>query len=429
MQGRLLVSIALLVGLAAGAAASWWVFQGRVSQEPGVAPAARTGENAPAAPAQRKALYWYDPMVPDQHFDKPGKSPFMDMDLVPMYADEAETEGAAGTPGVSIDPRTVQNLGVRTAEAVRDRLWRRVDTVGVAEPDENRTRVVQARAEGYVERLLVRTLNAPVRQGQALAEVYSPDLLAAQEEYRVVLRDGDPALRAAARRRLELLGVGPAQIARLDAGGEAERRVVYHAPVSGVVAELGVREGASVSAGMPMFRIADFSRVWIIARVVEDQAGWIAPGNAAEVSLAALPGARFEGRVEYLYPEFDAQTRTLRARIALDNPRLKIKPGMYAQVTLFGGKSAETVVVPTEAVIQTGRRALVMVRAGAGRFTPVAVTPGIESEGRTQILAGLEGGEQVVVSGQFLIESEARLKGALDRLGGVGEVGAGTDEP
>jgi Cu(I)/Ag(I) efflux system membrane fusion protein len=417
MSNKLLILATLLIGLAAGAAASWWVLQSRPDTDPPTAPTAVSSPSA-APVAEKKVLYWYDPMAPDQHFDKPGKSPFMDMELEPMYADESADD--AGGSGVAIDPRTQQNLGVRTAAAQRERLWRRVDTVGTVMADETRVQAVQARAEGYVERLHVRALNAPVARGQLLAEVYSPDLLAAQEEYRVALRGReDAAWVAAARQRLVLLGIPEAQIARIEAGGESARRVAYHAPASGVIAELGVQEGSSVSAGMPMFRIADFSRVWVIAEVVEDQAGWIAPGKQAEVTLAALPGKTFEGRVDYLYPEFNRDARTLKVRIVLDNPGLRLKPGMYAQVTLFGGASAETVVVPSEAVIATGKRSLVMVREGAGRFRPVAVKTGIESEGRTQILAGLEGGEQVVISGQFLIESEAQLKGALDRLQGT----------
>jgi Cu(I)/Ag(I) efflux system membrane fusion protein len=204
--------------------------------------------------------------------------------------------------------------------------------------------------------------------------------------------------------------------------------VGYYAPAAGIVAEVAVQDGSSVSAGMPMFRIADFSRVWVIAEVVEDQAGWIVPGKSAEITVPSLPGKTFEGKVDYLYPEFNRSARTLRARIALSNPALELKPGMYASVTLYGGASEPAVLVPAEAVIQTGKRSIVIVREGEGRFRPVAVKTGIESEGRMQILTGLKAGEQVVVSGQFLIESEANLKGALDRLKGPGQTILGTGE-
>ena len=396
---------ALAAGLALGGTATWFAVQQRS------APVAK--QEAPAAQADKKVLYWYDPMVPDQHFDKPGKSPFMDMDLVPKYAGDSD----AGT--VSISPRTLQNLGVRSAAAEEGKLWRRIDTVGAVMVDENRVAVVQARTPGYIERLHVRAMNEPVRRGQLLAEVYSPDLLTAQEEFRLALKSGDdPAWLAAARQKLSLLGLSEAQVKKLEAGGPAMRRVLYYAPVDGVVSELAVKEGASVSDGMPLMTLSDLSKVWVIAEVTEDQAAWVVPGKSAEVKLASRPGEVIEGRVDYVYPELNRTTRTLQVRIALANPGLALKPGMYANVTLYGGASDTAVLVPSEAVITTGKRSIVLVAEGGGKFRPVQVKTGIESEGRTQILAGLKAGDQVVVSGQFLIESEANLKGALDRLQG-----------
>jgi Cu(I)/Ag(I) efflux system membrane fusion protein len=417
MPNKIPILIALAIGLIVGGGASWLAIRPQGDGTP--QPATSEGALSP----EREVLYWYDPMVPDQHFDKPGKSPFMDMDLVPKYADDEE----AGA--VSIDPRTVQSLGVRTAAAEQGTLWKRIDTVGSVMADENRVEAVQARTTGFVERLHVRAMNDPVKKGQLLAEVYSPDLLAAQEEYRIALKQKDDAdWQSAALQRLTLLGISDAQIKKLEAGGEPARRVAYYAPTSGVVAELNVQEGSSVSAGMPMFRIADFSRIWVIAEVVEDQAGWIAPGKWADVTVPALPGKTFEGKVDYLYPEFNRGARTLKARIVLGNPELALKPGMFANVTLYGGKADEAVLVPTEAVIQTGRRSIVIVREGEGKFRPIAVKTGIENDGRTQILAGLSGGEQVVVSGQFLIESEANLRGALERLRGPEQTFLGTGE-
>jgi len=285
--------------------------------------------------------------------------------------------------------------------------------------DENRVAVVQARTPGYIERLHVRAMNEPVRRGQLLAEVYSPDLLTAQEEFRLALKSGDdPAWVAAARQKLSLLGLSEDQVKKLEAGGPAMRRVLYYAPVDGVVSELSVKEGASVSDGMPLMTLSDLSKVWVIAEVTEDQAAWVVPGKPAEVKLASRPGEVIEGRVDYIYPELNRTTRTLQVRIALANPGLALKPGMYANVTLYGGASDTAVLVPSEAVITTGKRSIVLVAEGGGKFRPVQVKTGIGSEGRTQILAGLKAGDQVVVSGQFLIESEANLKGALDRLQG-----------
>lgn len=395
----------LAAGLAAGFAGAYYLFG------QGAAPAAHG-----AAPAgERQVLYWYDPMVPDQHFDKPGKSPFMDMELVPKYADDA-----AGA-GVKIDPRTVQNLGVRTALAEPGRLWRRIDTVGYVRADDNRVEYLQTRVGGWIEALHVHAVNDPVRRGQLVAEIYSPELYAAQEEYLLALRHPeDAAWREAGRRRLSLLGLGEAQIEALEKTGKAQRRVPYYAPAGGIVSNIAAHPGAAVSPGAPLLEITDLSRVWVTAEILEDQAAWIATGKAAEVTLAALPGQVFEGRVDYLYPKVDANTRTIQARIVLANPGLKLKPGMYANVTLFGGKGEEGVLVPSEAVIHTGKRSLVLVAEGEGRYQPVEVSTGMESNGQTLILAGLTGGERVVTSSQFLIESEANLKGALERLKPVG---------
>ncbi|NWG87165.1 MAG: efflux RND transporter periplasmic adaptor subunit, partial [Hydrogenophilaceae bacterium] len=351
-------------------------------------------------------------MVPDQHFDKPGKSPFMDMDLVPKYADEA------GAAGVAIDPRTVQNLGVRTALAERGRLWRRIDTVGYVRNDDNRVHFLQSRVKGWIEALHIHAVNDPVRRGQVVAEIYSPELYAAQEEFLLALKQQeDKAWAEAARQKLSFLGLSNTQIAALEKSGKPQRRVAYYAPAGGIVSKIAIHPGAGVDTGMSLLEITDLSQVWVTAEVVEDQAAWVAPGKSVEVKVAALPGEVFEGTVDYVYPKLDPTTRTLQVRIVMNNPELRLKPGMYANVTVFGGKGEEAVLVPSEAVIQTGQRALVLVAQGEGRYAPVAVKTGMESEGKTAILAGLSGGEQVVTSGQFLIESEANLKGALARLG------------
>lgn len=417
MNTSVKILFALLLGLALGGAGVWLALKNPAAHvTPSPAPAKA------ADPKDRPVLYWYDPMVPDQHFDKPGKSPFMDMDLVPKYADEAAPAGSVG-----IDPRTLQNLGVRTAPAEEGKLWRRIDTVGTVMVDENRVQVVQARANGYIERLHVRAMNEPVKRGQLLAEVYSPALFTAQEEYRLALKaKDDAAWIAAARQKLLLLGLSEDQVGRIESGGPAQRRVAYHAPVGGVVSELGVKEGSSVSEGTPLMTLSDLSRVWVIAQVPEDQAAWIVPGKSAEVRLNSRPDQVIEGKVDYLYPEFNRSARTLQVRISLPNPGLALKPGMYANVTLYGGASAPSVLVPSEAVIATGKRSIVLVAEGGGRFRPVEVKTGIESDGRTQILAGIQPGEQVVVSGQFLIESEANLKGALARLQGPEQTWQGT---
>ncbi len=277
----------------------------------------------------------------------------------------------------------------------------------------------------------MRALNDPVRRGQLIAEVYSPDLYVAQEEFLLALKHPEDAgWLDAARQKLAFLGLARNQIANLEKGGKPQRRVNYYAPGGGIVSRISAREGSAVSAGMPILEITDLSRIWVTAEVMENQAAWIVPGKSVEISVDSLPGETFEGTVDYLYPTVDANTRTHPVRIVLANQGLKLKPGMFAKVTLYGGKGEEAVLVPSEAVITTGKRSIVLVAQGEGHFQPVAVQTGMESDGKTAILAGLEGGEQVVTSGQFLIESEANLKGVLDKLGapgaGVQQVHTGT---
>ncbi|HEY1077175.1 MAG TPA: efflux RND transporter periplasmic adaptor subunit [Fontimonas sp.] len=370
--------------------------------------------DAPAETAERKPLYWYDPMHPEQHFDQPGRSPFMDMDLVPRYAD-APGAAAGDTPGqaavVTVAPAMVQKLGMRSVAVKTGQIWQRVDTVGSVAVDENRIVTVEARAAGWLERLEVRAVGDTVRRGQVLAGLYSPELLAAQEELALARKLGDARLIDAARTRLKLLGAP-------DAGAQGPRRQVeVVAPQSGVVVELPVRQGAQLTPGMPLMTLADLSTVWIMVEVPEAQAAWVAPGRPAEARLRSLPGRLFEGQVDHVYPLLDAQTRTLRARIAVDNADGMLKPGMYADVTVFGGSRREVVLVPSEALIRTGTRSVVMVDEGEGRYRPVEVVAGAERNDEIEIVDGLQPGQRVVVSGQFLIDSEASLQGAYNRIG------------
>lgn len=362
---------------------------------------------APTTAGERTPLYWYDPMRPDQHFDAPGKSPFMDMDLVPKYADAASAAGDAGI--VQIDPRMAQNLGMRTAEVRTGTFWQRVDATGSVVLDAHRIVAVTARAAGWVERLNVRAVGDPVRRGQVVAGVVAPELLAAQEELALAKKLDDATLIDAALARLKLLDAAPQR--------QPQRQSAIVAPQSGVVTELLVREGDPLTPGMPLMRIADLSQVWIVAEIPEAQAAWVAVGKPVEARLRSLPGKVFEGRVDYLEPLLDAQTRTLRARLVFANADGDLKPGMYADVTVFGGARRDVVLVPSEAVIRTGTRNVVLVREAAGRYRPVEVVLGDERNDEIAVLDGVRPGDQVVVSGQFLIDSEASLLGAYNRMG------------
>ena len=370
---------------------------------------------AVAATSESKPQYWYDPMRPADHFDKPGKSPFMDMQLVPKYAKDA-------APGsIAVDSRVVQNLGLRLAKVEQGSFARVVDTVGSVGIDEHRIQAVQVRRPGWIERLDVRAAGDSVRRGQLLAGIYSPDLLATQQELLIALGANDPQLIEAARRRLALLGLSETQIARVEKTQQAERRVDYYAPFDGYVMDLGARQGAEVEPGIMLFQLADLNSVWVTAEVPETQAAWLKPGDRAEVEVPALPGERFEGQVDYLYPELAQATRTLKVRVVVKNPYKHLRPGMFAATHFESMTQDRALTVPSESVIKTGMRSFVIVADDDTHFRPTRVRVGAEQGGRSEILEGLTLGQNVVASGQFLIDSEANLRGAFDNLVGSTE--------
>lgn len=404
-MNRLSQFLVLLVGIAVGIGSSGWLV-GRANRAMPAAP----------EPVGKTVLYWYDPMVPAQHFDQPGKSPFMDMQLVPKYAGDASED--AGT--VRIEPRLVQNLGVRTALATRGRPVVSVRATGTVAFDERAVTVVQARVAGIVEQLAVRAPLTTVTAGQPLLTLIAPEWTAAQAEYLSLQKarsDGLDGLRAAARQRLLLLGMSEGQIRAVERLGRAEDRITITAPRAGVVSELLVRDGASVTAGTPLLRISSLDTVWVNAAIPEVQIGRVAAGDAVTLELPAFPGDSLAGSIEALLPDLDAATRTQTARIVVPNPARRLVPGMFARVAIIGrAAGSEVVQVPTEAVIATGTRDVVIVDAGEGRFRAQEVRIGDESDGRTNVLDGLDAGERVVLSGQFLIDSEASLAGTLARL-------------
>ncbi|HTD03888.1 efflux RND transporter periplasmic adaptor subunit [Undibacterium sp.] len=362
----------------------------------------------------KKVLYWHDPMVPGQKFDKPGKSPFMDMQLVPVYAD-----GGAES-SVSISPRVQQNLGIRTADVTRGSLAPAVVAVGSVAYNERDVALVQARSNGYVEKLYVRAPLDLVQKGQALAELYVPDWVAAQEEFLTVQRMQAGAMQGlldGARQRMRLAGMTDEQIRLVEAGGKVHPRLTITAPLSGVVAELAVREGMTVTAGAPMFRINGLATIWVNADIPENLAAQVRPGNAVEARTPSLPGTVFKGKVGAILPQVDPATRTLKARIELANPAGQLVPGMFATLNFSSEARKDILLVPTEALIQTGTRSVVMMAQGDGRFMPADVETGAEANGQTEIRKGLEAGQKVVVSGQFLIDSEASLKATATRMG------------
>ena len=363
----------------------------------------------------KKVLYYHDPMVPGNKFDKPAKSPFMDMMLVPVYAD---SDGADGSR-VTVSPRIQQNLGMRSAEVVEAVLSPQVSAVGNITWNERDQAVVQARASGFIEKLHVRATLDRVQPGQPLAEIYVPDWIAAQEEFLAVRRMQGSELAAVAdgaRQRMRQVGMSEAQIALVETSGKTQPRIVLNAPIGGVITELMVREGSTVMAGSTLFRINGTSSVWAQAEVPESQVALLRAGAKVVARSPAVPGTSFNGRVQAILPEVDAATRTLKARLELSNPGGRLVPGMFVQMQFMDLRASKSLVVPTESIIQTGRRTVVMLAEADGRFRPVDVETGIETDGKTEIKRGLQAGQRVVVSSQFLIDSEASLKGVEARL-------------
>jgi Cu(I)/Ag(I) efflux system membrane fusion protein len=376
----------------------------------------RHGEAGTALPApaastsERRVLYWHDPMVPGARFDKPGKSPFMDMQLVPVYADEA------GDTGVKVSPALQQNLGLRTAVVKRTDVSSSFEAVGTVQFDERLNVAVQSRVAGYVERLAVRAPMERVRKGQALATLFAPEWLAPQNELLALQRAGvTPDIVAAARERMRAMSIPESLIRQSEAMGTAQARFTLHAPVSGVVAELGVREGVAVLPGMTLFRIAGLDRVWAVAEVPEAQAVRLVRGQKVKAALQADASATFDGELKEILPQVSASTRTLQARFEVDNRTARLTPGMLLRLQVAGAASSR-LVVPAEAVIRTGTRAVAIVRKDGRTFEPRELKLGADLGDRLEILDGLREGDEVVTSGQFLIDSEARLKSVLGAM-------------
>ncbi|WP_024303472.1 efflux RND transporter periplasmic adaptor subunit [Pseudogulbenkiania sp. MAI-1] len=401
-----LVVLMVAVALASGSGGYWLARQGQTDHAAATTAAGATKDG-------RKVLYWYDPMVPNQHFDKPGKSPFMDMQLMPKYADEG-----GETAGVKIDPGVVQNLGIRLATVESQTLADAVDAVATVGFNEREVAVVQARSPGFVQRVYARAPGDVIPAGAPIADLLVPEWAGAQQEYLALLKTGDKALASAARERLRLTGMPEALIQRVEQTGMPHSVVTISAPVGGVIQELDVRSGMTVGMGMTLARINGLGSVWLEAAIPEAQAGRVRTGQPLEARLTAYPGEAFKGKVIAVLPQANTDSRTLRVRIELPNRDGRLKPGMFAQVRLEAGTGKPAIVVPSEAIIRTGTRVVVLLAADGGHYQPVEVQIGQESGGKTVVLKGLEAGQKVVASGQFLIDSEASLKGVLARLEG-----------
>jgi Cu(I)/Ag(I) efflux system membrane fusion protein len=357
-----------------------------------------------------KVLYWVAPMDPSYRQDEPGKSP-MGMDLVPVYAQEG-----ADSDAVHVSAAVEQSLGVRTSKAERRSLFRKVEATGYVGFDESRVSQINLRTEGWIERLLVKNEGERVKKGQLLFEIYSPQIVNAQKEYVQAKRRNDSQMLAATEEKLLTLGMVRADIQRLAKTSKVSNTMQVLAPQDGTVTSLNVREGIFVKPATEIMSLVDLSSVWLQAEVFESQTDWVMESQSAEARLNYLPGEVFSGRVDYVYPVLDPKTRTLQVRLRFDNPGERLKPNMYARVTIFGKSHPGALSIPREALIRGQETDRVVVALGNGNFTVHEVMSGIESGNWVEIIAGLEVGDEVVTSAQFLIDSEASLAGSIQRL-------------
>ncbi|MDQ6953274.1 MAG: efflux RND transporter periplasmic adaptor subunit [Mariprofundaceae bacterium] len=377
---------------------------------------------------ERKPLFYRNPMNPSVTSPVPAKDN-MGMDYIPVFADNAASSNEpAGT--VTIDPVTVQNIGVRTALAERKTLTREVQSVGRVDYDEKLITRLHPKTEGWIGKLRVDETGEPVKKDQILLSIYSPQLVSTQEEYLLALnnmqtlknspfpdiRRGAKNLLRSTRERLELLDVPEHQIRKLERTRKVMKFLHIHSPFDGIVVNIGARDGQFVTPQTELYMIADLSNVWTYVDVYEYELPWIKLGDEVDMRLASLPGEKFSGKITYIYPYLNAKTRTIKIRLEFKNPDMKLKPNMFADVTIHASKQINAIVIPSEAVLRTGTRNAVFVVRGPGKYEPRDVKLGISSDGLVQILEGVKAGEEVVTSAQFLIDSESKLREAAAKM-------------
>ena len=378
------------------------------------------GGSATSATGERKVKFYKSTMNPGEISQKPGKDS-MGMDMVPVYEDDA---AAAEMSTISIDPVTMQSMGVRTSEVTRGPLRHAVRTVGVIDYDETMLADVTTKFKGWIEKLYVDATGKQVHRGEPLFEIYSPELYSAQTEYLLAIggatntdEPGRKALFQSARQKLKFFDISDAQITELERTREAKKTLQVGAPIDGFVMEKTVVEGMMTEAGMKLYRLADLGIVWVYAQVYEQDLPYIQLGQEATVGLSYMPGRKFRGRVTYIYPNVDEKTRTARVRMEFHNPGFFLKPGMFASVEVSAELEPSTLLVPDSAVLRSGEKDTVFVALDGGKFEPRTVTIGPRAEGdRYQVLSGLNEGERVVTSGQFMLDSESQLREAIQKM-------------
>ncbi|MFY9326816.1 MAG: efflux RND transporter periplasmic adaptor subunit [Georgfuchsia sp.] len=407
-------AIALLIGGVVG----YWISSGKLTESATMQPAA----------GERKPLFYRNPMNPAITSSVPAQDE-MGMDYIPVYPERStEPDASAGT--VKIDATMVQDMGVRTTEVKRTTLSRHIRTIGRVTYDEQRVARLHPKYDGWVEKLFADKTGEPVKKGSMLLAIYSPQIVATEEEYLLALdsvaklkkslfadvREGAESLLRSTKERLQLFDVPEHQIRQLATEHKIIKGIHIHSPFDGIVMNIGAREGERITPQTELYMITDLSRVWVTVDLYEDDLPWVREGDTASMQVAGIPGRTFTGKVTYIYPYMEAKTRTIKIRLEFDNPELALKPDMFANVDIESGKQFDALVVPAEAIVRTGTQEQVFVRRAPGRFEPRKVTVGVTTDGQTQIVKGLEAGETVVTSSQFLIDSESKLKEATAKM-------------
>jgi Cu(I)/Ag(I) efflux system membrane fusion protein/cobalt-zinc-cadmium efflux system membrane fusion protein len=378
------------------------------------------------AAKDKKILYWRAPMDPTHIADKPGKSP-MGMDLIPVY----EGEEASGGSTISIDPVTVQNIGIRTAEVKLQPFNRVIRTVGHIDYDEQSLYNINIKFSGWIEKLFVDRTGDWIKKGQPLFEIYSPELVATQEEYLLAYKNrlklqnseygevssGAESLLKATQKRLKYWDISDEEVQNLERTGEIRKTLTIYSPANGIVVHKNAINGTFIKAGQNLFRIADISTVWVYAHIFEYEIAWIKVGQKALMELPYIPGRQFEGEVDYIYPYLDQKTRDVKIRLVFKNQATELKPEMYASITIESSFDNAELVIPSEAIIRTGKRNVVFIDLGNGKFRPQDIIVGPEGDNAMiQVIAGLDEGQKIVTSAQFLLDSESRLREAIQKM-------------
>ena len=404
-----------IVMLAVGLVAGYWF-------------AGESGDASPSASVDaRQPLFYRSPMNPSVTSPVAAKDA-MGIDYVAVYADDSSNKDAAGT--VTVDPVVAQNIGVRTAVARRSSIARSIRAVARVDFNEEGMTRLHSKVEGWIEELRVDKTGEYVDKDDILLSIYSPKLVSTQQEYLLALnnlqalksspfddiRRGAEELVESSRERLQLFDVPEHQIRELEQTREIQKNLHIHSPVAGTVINIGARAGQYVTPKTELYMIVDLSTVWVYADIYEYELPWVQVGDEVEMTLAGIPGQTFTGKLDYIYPYAEARTRSVKVRLTFDNPELLLKPEMFAEVVIKSDKHVDTIVIPAEAVIRSGQSERVFVVRAPGKFEPVIVKLGIQSAGQVAVLEGIEDGDEVVVSAQFLVDSESSLREATRKM-------------